>query len=77
MVSDTEADELLQALQKEALKTYRIYDGSDRLITTYETFTNTVNGGPAIKTQYTYVGATTRVEKMKETIDVWSSAYDI
>jgi hypothetical protein len=76
-VPDNKADDLLQALSKEAIKVFRVFDGSDRLITQYETFANTTDGGIALKTDYSYIGATTKLEKMKESISTWSSAYDI
>lgn len=76
-ISDTNTDQMLQALTKEIVKVYRVYDGSDRLITQYEALANTLNGEPCVKTTYTYIGATTKLEKMKEAQDTWSSAYDI
>jgi hypothetical protein len=77
MASDTASDELLQTLGKEVLKVFRVYDGSDRCIESYEALANTVNGGPCLKTEYTYIGATTNVEKLKESTATWSSAWDI
>ena len=76
-VSDTPGDLMLEALGKEIMKAFRIYDGSNRLITQYEAFANTLDTQPCIKTEYTYIGATTQIEKMKESVSVWSSAYDI
>mgnify|MGYP007082005526 CR=1 FL=1 len=75
--SDIQADELLNTVAKEATKTFSVYDGSDRLITRWEAPSNTVDGKPALKTEYTYIGVTTKLEKSRESIDVWSSAYDI
>jgi hypothetical protein len=77
MSSDTKADQFLIALSKEVVKIFRVYDGSDRLITTYETFANSRDGAVALKTEYAYVGATTKLEKMKESLSVWSAAYEI
>lgn len=77
MSSDTRSDQFLVALSKEVVKIFRVYDGSDRLITSYETVANTEDGGQALKTEYTYIGATTKLEKLKESLDVWSSAYEI
>lgn len=77
MSQDTNADELLRTLGKEVIKVYRVYDGSNRLTEQYEALANTINGGPALKTEYTYVGATTDVEKMKESLTTWNSAWDI
>ena len=77
MANDTNADELLQALGKEVLKLHRVYDGSNRLIEQYETFANTVDNGVALKTTYTYDGASERVVGMKEELATWDSAWDI
>jgi hypothetical protein len=76
-VPDSKVDELLEALTKEVVKVFRVFDGSDRLITQYETFANTKNGGAALRTDYQYIGATTKLEKMKESLSTWLAAYDI
>jgi|GEM_PF-7102419 len=72
-----DVEDILLSVSKVAMKTYRTYDGSNRLEYQYECPVTTINGGKCIKTQYSYVGATTQVEKSKETVDAWSSAYDI
>jgi len=77
MSNDTNADELLRTLGKEVVKLFRVYDGSDRVIESYEALANAVNGGPALKTEYTYIGVTTNVEKLKESLTAWNSAWDI
>jgi hypothetical protein len=76
-MNDTPADTLLRALSGEVVKVFRVYDGSDRLITSYEAFANAADGQTCLKTEYAYIGATTKLEKLKESLDVWSSAYDI
>jgi len=77
MSSDTNADELLKALGKEVIKVRRVYDGVPRVTEQYEALANTVHGGPCLKTEYVYVGATTDVEKMQESLATWDSAWDI
>lgn len=77
MSSDDKGDQLLQALDREILKVKRIYDGSDRLSIQYEAFANTADGGACLRTDYTYVGASDRIDKMRESTDVWLAAYDI
>lgn len=77
MTSDTSADEYLITLSKEVVKIFRVYDGNDRLITTYEAVANAVDGAPCLKTDYSYIGVTTKLEKMKESMSVWSAAYEI
>ncbi len=76
-VPDTKADEALTVLKGEAMKSFSVYDGSDRLITRYEAVSNALDQAPCLKTTYTYIGASTRVEKSKEEIGVWLTAYDI
>ena len=77
MASDTAADQLLEALNKEVMKIKRVYDGSNRVITQYEAFSNTIDQGACLKTDYIYVGATTDLDKMRESVGVWLAAYDI
>ena len=77
MSTDTQADELLVTLGREVLKVYRVYDGSDRLTEQYEALANAIHGGPALKTEYVYDGATTKVLKMKESLTTWDSSWDI
>jgi hypothetical protein len=77
MGQDTNADELLQTLGREIIKVHREYDGSNRLQYNYEALANAANGGPAIKTTYTYDGASERVVGMKEELATWNSAWDI
>jgi len=77
MASDTAADQLLEALGKEVMKVKRIYDGSNRVITQYEAFANAIDQAVCLKTDYTYVGATTDLDKMRESVGVWLTAYDI
>ena len=62
---------------REIIKSYITYDGSDRMSVVYEARSGALNDEPCLKTTYTYVTGTTRVEKMKEETALWSSAYDI
>jgi hypothetical protein len=59
---------------KEGMKMYITYDISARMEYVYEAPTDAVDGAPCLVTQYAYVGATTRVEKMKESQGTWVSA---
>jgi len=77
MIPDSKADTLLNVLKAEAVKVYKVYDGSDRVITQYEAVANAANNAPCLVSTYTYVGASNRVEKMKEEVGVWLSSYDI
>lgn len=62
---------------KENIKQYFEYDGSSRMVTVYEARANAQNGEPCLKTTYTYVSTSTRVQAMKEEDATWSSAWDI
>lgn len=77
MTSDSNGDAILESLKKEIVKVFKVYDGSDRLSEQYEALANTADNGPCLKTDYTYVGATTRVEKMRESVGIWLAAYNI
>lgn len=69
--------DLLKTLKLEGLKEYREYDGSNRPTAIYQTFTDADNGDKCLKTAYTYDGASNRIVKKKETVDVWNSTWDI
>jgi len=77
MISDQKADILLNDLKVNVLKIKRVYDGSSRVITQYEAVANADDGMACLRTDYTYVGATTNLDAMKESIGTWSSAWDI
>ena len=77
MASDTPADLILEALGREIMKVKRFYDGSSRVTSQYEAFANAIDGQPCIRTDYTYVGATTNVDAMKESMSTWQAAWDI
>lgn len=74
---DEKANQVFEALGREIIKVYRVYDGSNRVTSQYEAYAHTLNGGACLRTDYTYLAATTNVVKMQEYVDVWSSAYDI
>lgn len=79
MGSDEKQDLLFQALRGETVKVKRLYDGNTppRCTSQYEAPQNAVNGAPALLTTYTYVGVTTDVDAMKETLSAWDSSWDI
>ena len=77
MTPDNTADSIFTSLNKEVVKVYQVIDGSDRVTERYEALANTPDGGPCLKTEFTYVGAATIAQKMKESQAVWSAAYDI
>ena len=67
----------LKTDQNEYIKSYLAYAGSSRLQYVYEAKANAAHGDPCLKTTYTYVATSTRVEKMKEEDATWDSSYDI
>lgn len=77
MASDTDVDILLVSLNSNVVKTKSFYDGSNRVTSRYEAVANSIHGGPALKTDYTYVGATTFVDASKESMGAWDSSWDI
>ncbi len=77
MADDTQGDTLLEALGREIMKLKRVYDGSSRVVTQYEAYANAVDGQKCLRTDYTYVGATTALDAMKESVDLWQAAWDI
>lgn len=73
----TKPNDLVRTHMNEAIKQFLVYDGSNRMVTTYVAATNAVDGDTCLRTDYTYVGASVRIEKMKESLDVWQSIWDI
>lgn len=77
MNSDQKADLVLNDLKVNVIKTKSFYDGSNRLTSRYEAVANADNGVACLRTDYTYVGATTQVDASKESISTWNSSWDI
>lgn len=69
--------EFLMAIKQEPVKMLRVYDATNRLATQYEAVTHAKNGDPCMKTEYTYDGTSSRVVKLKESVDIWLLAYDL
>jgi len=67
----------LKTSLRQLRKTKYVYDGSSRLIEIYEAKTNAAANSKCLKTIYTYVGATTVIDKSKEEEGTWLAAYDI
>lgn len=77
MIPDSSADSILKSLGGEVVKTKSFIDGSDRVTERYEALANTGHGGPCLKTEYTYHGTTSVVDKSKESQATWDSAWEI
>lgn len=68
--------DFIEALQKEASKEHLVYDGTYRLVTTYQTFWNSLDGELALRTDYQYDSTSARITGRKETISAWDEAWD-
>jgi hypothetical protein len=71
------ATDFISSHFREAVKTFSVYDGTNRLIEFYTALTDAEDSGMCLKTEYSYDGATTRILKSKESLATWSSAWDI
>lgn len=69
--------DMIKSLKHEALKEFREYDGLSRPIAVYQANTDADNGDMCLKTEYTYVLTSNRIEKKKETLTAWLSIWDI
>lgn len=68
----------LKTQAHELIKQFIVYDVNSRMQTIYTAPYLAADGEPCTRVDYEYVNATsTRVEKMRESNDVWSAAYDI
>ena len=67
----------LRTIRYEALKLFRVYDNLNRVIAQYEAPLTAKTGDLCMKTQYSYVSTSSRVEKMKESLDSWDSSWDL
>lgn len=71
------ARDMLRNVKYEPMKIYRVFDANNRLATQYECFTSTLNGGDCLRTDYAYDGTSNRITKLKESMTVWSSAWEL
>lgn len=69
--------DMLKALKLEALKEYREYDGSFRVIAVYQANTDADNNDLCLKTEFVYDGTSSRVIKKKESLVPWQSSWNI
>ena len=56
----------------EYVKQKFVYDDAGRMIAVYEARSEAKDGEPALVTTYTYIGASNRVDVMKESESVWA-----
>jgi hypothetical protein len=62
---------------KEAVKQYLVYDGFFRMTDVYAAPVDAVHGDECLRTQYAYDGGSVRIQKTKESIATWDSAWEI
>lgn len=77
MVKPANKYSFVESGNKEYIKQYITYDGSNRAIYIYEAMANSEHGDLCLRTEYAYDGTSSRVAKMKETESTWDSSYDI
>lgn len=71
------ATDLVSMVMSEAVKTYSVYDASNRLIQFYEAHVDAKNNEKCRLTTYVYDGGSDRLLKSKESLANWSSAWDV
>jgi hypothetical protein len=77
MSLDTIATDLVPAHNREAVKTYIVWDEFNRMVTHYSTLAAAPHGAKALRTDYRYDGNSNRVQKTKESLSAWDSAWEI
>lgn len=68
---------MLKAVEKAYMKTRYFHDGSDRLTFMVQAPITAGDGGKALITRYTYVGATAVIEGTTEYEGSWDADWDI
>ena len=70
--------ELRKTLDFEGVKTYYVYDGTNRIIAKYEIGIQGSNGDKCLRTRFEYrsVGST-QIAKRDESIEAWDSSWEI
>lgn len=74
---EAKASDLVSSHLKEAVKTYSVFDASQRLEYFYVANVDASHGEICMVTQYAYDGTSTRVQKQKEDKATWDSSWDI
>lgn len=78
MPTPTTQTELLKTQEEELIKSYSVYDVTDRPTTIYTAAANAINGAPCTKVDYEYRDpASQQILKMRESYSTWNSAWDI
>lgn len=68
--------DLIKSQLQEGVKSFFVYDGSNRMTTSYTAAWDAENGDACIITEYQYIGTSNRVQAMKEYLGTWNSAWD-
>lgn len=76
-IGQKKASDFIKPHALEAVKQYIVYDGFNRMSETYVALSDSEHGTPCLKTEYVYAADSARVIKLKESIAVWDSAWDV
>lgn len=69
--------DFLKSHAEECVKMHFEYDGLDRMTQVYVAMVDADDGDKCMLTTYSYVGATGKVDNMKEELADWDSSWDI
>lgn len=70
------ADFIKTQLQ-EGVKEYFVFDGLDRVTDFYTAPVDAITGSPCLRTRYSYVSTSSRVEKVLEVLATWDATWDM
>lgn len=68
--------DFISSHHREAVKQWIVYDGLNRMVTVFIALTDAPHGAKCGRTDYAYVGNSTRIQASKESIDTWNQAWD-
>jgi hypothetical protein len=74
--SSANSIDLLKANLKGGIKTYSVYDGSQRVTAMYETVIHWDVGAPALATFFAYDGTSSRLVGTKEEKSTWTATME-
>lgn len=75
-MSSVHPTDFISSHGKEAVKQWFVYDGLNRMVTVYVALTDAGDGDRCLRTDYTYIGSSARIQSMRESIAAWDAAWD-
>jgi hypothetical protein len=75
-IGDITPNDFIKSQIRDAVKEYTVYDGSNRISATYTAGTGTPDGGPCLKTTYTYWLTSNRIKLRVESVSAWQLAWE-